>query len=76
MKTRVKPKYYTNKKVKDQVDKILAQNARNMSNLGTGSKYDIGEEAVVKEWVKMSSKIKELDPLLYEIIYKQDDKQT
>ena len=49
MKNRIKSKYYTNKSIKKKIDKMLSQNARNQSALGTGSKFDIGEEETKKE---------------------------
>ena len=68
--------YYTNKKVRAKIDKLLKQNARNVANVNTGSKYDIGESNVVKEWANISNQIKDIDLQFYEVIAKQDDKHT
>lgn len=76
MRNKEKPMYYTNKKVRAKIDKLLKQNARNVANVNTGSKYDIGESNVVKEWANISNKIKDIDLQFYEVIAKQDDKQT
>ena len=76
MNNRIKPKYYTNKKVRETIDKLLHKNSINVSSLGTGSKHDIGEEATAKEWLEIELKVKELDPMLYDIIKQQDDKET
>ena len=76
MRNNEKLMYYTNKKVRAKIDKLLKQNARNVANVNTGSKYDIGESNVVKEWANISNKIKDIDLQFYEVIAKQDDKQT
>lgn len=76
MRNKEKPMYYTNKKVRAKIDKLLKQNARNVANVNTGSKYDIGESNVVKEWANISNQIKDIDLQFYEVIAKQDDKQT
>jgi hypothetical protein len=76
MKNRERPKYYTNKKVRQKVDKLLHKNSINVSSLGTGSKFDIGEEATAKEWLEIEKQIQELDPMLYDVVRQQDDKET
>ena len=76
MRNKEKPMYYTNKKVRAKIDKLLKQNARNVVNVNTGSNYDIGESNVVKEWANISNKIKDIDLQFYEVIAKQDDKHT
>jgi|TARA_R110002167_G_scaffold17152_3_gene65949 hypothetical protein len=73
MKNRIKPKYYTNKSIKKKIDTMLEQNARNQSSLGTGSKFDIGEEETKKAWKQFETDIKEIDVDFYNIIKKQDD---
>jgi len=73
MKNRIKPKYYTNKSIKKKIDTMLEQNARNQSSLGTGSKFDIGEEGTKKAWKQFETDIKEIDVDFYNIIKKQDD---
>ena len=40
---------------------MLEQNARNQSSLGTGSKFDIGEEETIKAWKQYEEDIKEID---------------
>ena len=52
---------------------MLEQNARNQSSLGTGSKFDIGEEETKKAWKQFETDIKEIDVDFYNIIKKQDD---
>ena len=76
MRNNEKLMYYTNKKVRAKIDKLLKQNARNVANVNTGSKYDIGERNVVKEWANISNQIKDIDLQFYEVIAKQDDKHT
>ena len=76
MRNNEKLMYYTNKKVRAKIDKLLKQNARNVANVNTGSNYDIGESNVVKEWANISNQIKDIDLQFYEVIAKQDDKQT
>ena len=73
MKNRIKSKYYTNKSIKKKIDKMLSQNARNQSALGTGSKLDIGEEETIKAWKQYEEDIKEIDVDFYNIIKTQDD---
>ena len=63
------PKYNDNKSIRARIDKLLEQNASNVANSGTGSKMDIGGEQEVKaEWQEIQSKIKEIDPVFYDII--------
>jgi len=67
-------RYHTNKKVRAKIDKLLEQNARNVSNFGTGSKYDLKtDEAFNKAWFDIEDKILELDEFMYKTISKQDD---
>jgi hypothetical protein len=67
-------RYHTNKKVKSSIDKLLKQNARNVSNFCTGSKYDLKtQEAFDLAWSNIENDIKELDEQMYNIIVKQDD---
>ena len=72
-KNRLKPKYFTNKAVRNKVDRLLEKNARNQACVGTGSKYDLGEEETLKAWKQFEKDIKEIDPLMYDIIKKQND---
>tara|TARA_R110000744_G_C19006728_1_gene522491 strand:- start:88 stop:342 length:255 start_codon:yes stop_codon:yes gene_type:complete len=76
MKNKIILKYYSNKKVRETIDKLLHKNSINVSSLGTNSKFDIGEEATAKAWLEIEQKIKKLDPRLYDIIRLQDDKET
>ena len=63
------PKYYDNKSIRVRIDKLLLQNCSNVANSDTGSRNDIGgDDEVQWAWEKIQSKIKELDPLFYEII--------
>lgn len=63
------PKYNDNKSIRAKIDKLLKQNASNVSNSDTGSQNDIGgDEEVQWAWEKIQERIKELDPVFYEII--------
>lgn len=74
MSKREGSKYYTNKKVKAKIDSLLQQNARNVANYCTGSKYDlVTEEAFDKAWLDIITKVKGLDEQMYKVIVKQDD---
>tara|TARA_R100000734_G_C3271573_1_gene67421 strand:- start:167 stop:391 length:225 start_codon:yes stop_codon:yes gene_type:complete len=67
-------RYHTNKKVRQKIDKLLEQNARNVSNFGTGSKYDLKtEEAYNAAWSDIESEIEGLDEKMFQIISKQND---
>jgi len=64
-----KSKYYTNKAIRNKIDRLLELNARNVSNESTGSKNDLGSKEIVQEaWMEIQNKIKELDPMFYEVI--------
>ena len=66
--------YHTNKKIRVKIDSLLQQNARNVANLGTKSKYDLGsEDAVNKAWADIEVEIGKLDTQIYNTIIKQDD---
>ena len=63
------PKYYDNKAIRTKIDKLLKENASNVANSGTGSRKDIGGDKEVEDaWDKIQQKIKEIDPVFYEII--------
>lgn len=63
------PKYNDNKSIRAKIDKLLKQNASNVANSGTGSQNDIGGDKEVQwAWEKIQERIKELDPVFYEII--------
>ena len=54
--------YYTNKKVKEKIDKLLEENARIWANLGTDTEYDLKtRERGEKRWKQISKEIKILD---------------
>lgn len=62
-------KYRDNKSIRARIDKLLEKNASNVANSGTGSKLDIGDDSKVKEaWGEIQAKIKEIDPVFYDII--------
>jgi hypothetical protein len=57
-----------------KIDKLLEQNARNVANFGTGSKYDLKtKSAFNKAWSNIKRQIKEIDKKFYEVIKGQDD---
>tara|TARA_B110000908_G_scaffold124122_1_gene145535 strand:+ start:25 stop:222 length:198 start_codon:yes stop_codon:yes gene_type:complete len=57
-----------------EVDALLKQNARNVSNFGTGGKYDLKtKEAYDKAWKDIEDEIMELDPVIGKVIALQDD---
>jgi len=61
--------YNDNQEVKAKIDKLLEQNCSNVANSDTGSQNDIGGENEVQwAWEKIQLKIKELDPMFYEVI--------
>lgn len=63
------PRYNDNKAIRAKIDKLLQQNTTNVANSGTGSKLDIGDDSKVKEaWERIQAKIKEIDPVFYDII--------
>ncbi len=63
------PKYYDNKSIRAKIEKLLKENASNVANSGTGSRKDIGGDKEVQDaWDKIQQKIKEIDPVFYEII--------
>ena len=68
-KKKLTPKYNDNKSIRAKIDKLLEQNAKNVANSGTGSTLDIGDDGKVKEaWERIQAKIKEIDPVFYDII--------
>lgn len=63
------PKYNDNKSIRAKIDKLLKQNASNVANSNTSSQNDIGgDEEVQWAWEKIQERIKEIDPVFYEII--------
>lgn len=71
---RARSKYYTNKKIRERIDKILERNATNCANLGTGTSLDLKtREAVEKAWCKMAETILKLDSDFYVSVMKNTD---
>lgn len=65
--------YKTDPKIRKEIDGILKQNARNVANFGTKSKHDLCSNTTYKKtWKDMQKRIKELDPIFYNLIKKQD----
>jgi enoyl-[acyl-carrier-protein] reductase (NADH) len=63
------PRYNDNKAIRAKIDKLLQQNTSNVANSGTGSKLDIGDDSKVKQaWERIQAKIKDIDPVFYDII--------
>jgi enoyl-[acyl-carrier-protein] reductase (NADH) len=68
-KKKLTPKYNDNKSIRARIDRLLQQNTSNVANSGTGSKLDIGDDSKVKEaWERIQAKIKDIDPVFYDII--------
>lgn len=66
--------YHTEPKVRKRIDALLEQNARNMANFKTKSKYDLRtKEAFNKAWREILREIKSLDEAMYRIVKRQDD---
>ena len=66
---KITPRYNDNKSIRARIDRLLQQNTSNVANSGTGSKLDIGDDSKVKEaWERIQAKIKEIDPVFYDII--------
>ena len=66
--------YLTDKKAKIKIDTLLKQNARNVANFKTRSIYDLKtKKAFDKAWRDIERDIKDIDPLFYKIISRQDD---
>jgi len=67
-------KYGNNIEVKTKIDLLLKQNARNVSNFMTKSKYDLGTEKEFKKaWRDIEKQIKALDVDFYKVIKGQND---
>jgi hypothetical protein len=66
-------KYNTDKRTRKKIDKLLEQNARNVSNLGTKSKYDLKTKSEFnKAWTEIQREIRELDADFYKVIKAQN----
>tara|TARA_Y100001973_G_scaffold100926_1_gene162964 strand:- start:600 stop:830 length:231 start_codon:yes stop_codon:yes gene_type:complete len=69
MKKDVKSPYFTNKKVRKKIDKILEQNASIWANLGTDTPKDLKtRKEGEKQWRALSKEIKTLDEAFYKVI--------
>lgn len=61
--------YYTNKSVRKKIDKLLHENSKIWSNLGTGTNLDFkSRKEGEKEWGRIAKKIKELDQSFFKIV--------
>ena len=61
--------YGNSTRIKQAVDALLKQNARNVSNFKTGSKHDLKtQKAFDKAWSEILKSITELDPVFGGII--------
>lgn len=66
-------KYNTDKRTRKKIDKLLEQNARNVANFGTGSKYDLKTKGEFKKaWTDIQKEIRELDADFYKVIKAQN----
>ena len=66
-------KYNTDKRTRRKIDKLLEQNARNVANLGTNSKYDLKTKSEFnKAWTNIQREIRELDADFYKVIKAQN----
>ena len=66
-------KYNTDKRTRKKIDKLLEQNARNVANLGTKSKYDLKTKSEFnKAWSEIQREIRELDEDFYKVIKAQN----
>lgn len=66
-------KYNTDKRTRTKIDKLLEQNARNVANLGTKSKYDLKTKSEFnKAWTNIQREIRELDADFYKVIKAQN----
>ena len=66
-------KYNTDKRTRKKIDKLLEQNARNVANFETGSKYDLKTKAEFrKAWTDIQKEIRELDADFYKVIKAQN----
>jgi len=66
-------KYNTDKRTRKKIDKLLEQNARNVANFGTKSKYDLKTKSEFnKAWTDIQREIRELDADFYKVIKQQN----
>jgi len=58
--------YYTNKSIKEKIDRLLHQNSIIWSNLGTGTSLDSrSRKEGERSWAVLALKIKELDEVFF-----------
>ena len=60
-------KYYTNKTIKQRIDKLLHKMSSIIANKDTESKLDFGKRTKF-ELRKIEKSIKEIDPAFYDLI--------
>jgi len=60
-------KYYTNKTIKQRIDKLLHKMSSIIANKDTNSKLDFGKRTKF-ELRKIEKSIKEIDPAFYDLI--------
>ena len=60
-------KYYTNKTIKERIDKLLHKMSSIIANKDTESKLDFGNRTKF-ELRKIEKSIKEIDPAFYDLI--------
>jgi phosphoglycerate-specific signal transduction histidine kinase len=60
-------KYYTNKTIKERIDKLLHKMSSIIANKDTNSKLDFGNRTKF-ELRKIEKSIKEIDPAFYDLI--------
>ena len=60
-------KYYTNKTIKERIDKLLHKMSSIIANKDTESKLDFGKRTKF-ELRKIEKSIKEIDPAFYDLI--------
>ena len=60
-------KYYTNKSIKERIDKLLHKMSIIISNKDTNSRYDCGKKTK-SELSIIEKKIKAIDPAFYDLI--------
>jgi len=64
-----KSPYYTDKTVREEIDKLLKANSAIWSNINTNSPIDCGtRKAGEKAWKALANKIKKLDESFYNIV--------
>jgi len=63
-----KPRYYTNKSIRKDIDKLLEDHARLEATLGTDStRKEVGN--VVRAQIKIEKKIKTIDSEYWETVF-------